>query len=332
MTIIAAFLGAGFSKCGGVPLTSELFQRRPDVDRVSRQRLVDDVLRGWRTWKASHAGGPEEYLAFLAEPTYEPWGLFDKRPLTAATQFIALSIALQMGELRLVGRQPTIVRTQLSLANVPQDHESFWDCILERAEGLGVVTTNYDILAERGLRMVPRPRKNRPGFFYGNAPRHLAGGGYPLFSHLRPILAEGSIPLLKLHGSISWAVSRGGLERFADCRPAIRGDAAIVAPLKEKSIPPYLRSTWDGAQAVLEGADTWIIVGYGFPFYDEAVTDLVARSASDETVIHVLNPDPAVAERLRSAVPKGQVVPHRGLPNGLQTLAEALPPKAAKRA
>ena len=55
------------------------------------------------------------------------------------------------------------------------------------------------------------------------------------------------MPLLKLHGSISWSVRHGELVKYHDCRPAIRGDAAIVAPILKKTVPRYLRPIWTAA-------------------------------------------------------------------------------------
>jgi hypothetical protein len=42
------FLGAGFSFIAGVPLASQLFDRRPEVDRITRQKLVERVLERWQ--------------------------------------------------------------------------------------------------------------------------------------------------------------------------------------------------------------------------------------------------------------------------------------------
>lgn len=63
--MISIFLGAGFSAPANVPLASQLFDVRPDVDRVSRERLVDRVLQHWNNWRSKTGGSPEEYLADL---------------------------------------------------------------------------------------------------------------------------------------------------------------------------------------------------------------------------------------------------------------------------
>ena len=58
--MIAVILGAGFSRVGGVPLAAQLLDERPEVDRVTRERLVDRVVSRWRNWQASYAEGPEQ--------------------------------------------------------------------------------------------------------------------------------------------------------------------------------------------------------------------------------------------------------------------------------
>ncbi|MFN2468480.1 MAG: hypothetical protein ABR521_10190, partial [Gaiellaceae bacterium] len=58
-------LGAGFSSVAGVPLAAQLFRDEPEVDRITRQRLVRAVRSGWLTWHQRTNGAPEEYLAEL---------------------------------------------------------------------------------------------------------------------------------------------------------------------------------------------------------------------------------------------------------------------------
>ena len=53
-------------------------------------------------------------------------------------------------------------------------------------------------------------------------------GAIPSYSHIEKISASGTVPVYKLHGSISWSHRDRQLVRYHDCRPAIRGDAAIV--------------------------------------------------------------------------------------------------------
>ena len=306
---VAVILGAGFSVVAGVPLANQLLDHRPDVDRVTRQALVDRVVARWGTWQSTTGGTTEEYLAELERT--------DQVAFRDAVWFVGLAVALQMGQLRFVGANLTITKHNLARRSFPA-LETFWDILFGALTDVSVVTTNFDILAERGLRHVPRPRVKRPGFHYGFGPESFAGGGYPSYAHIQKIRADGNVPLFKLHGSVSWSVRDGELVKYHDCRPAIRGDAAIVAPLVEKTVPEYLRPTWATARQHLARARTWIVVGYSLPWYDKAVGSLFEEATRSDTTIHVFDPDPGVASRFRALT--HDVHSHPGLPDGFSDL------------
>ncbi len=196
--MITVFLGAGFSAVGGVPLASELFAYEPTVDKITRQRLVERVQSGWRHWRGTHDGQPEEYLAQLQSYGGKVW--FD------AQWYVGLLITLAMSDVDQVGLNPTIIRHNINRTTNISSHEAFWTTLFRRTERVSIVTTNYDILAERGLRNRPRVRLPRPGFHYGDGDEELAGRGYPSYAHIQKITASGRVPILKLHGSVSWAV------------------------------------------------------------------------------------------------------------------------------
>lgn len=317
--MIAVFLGAGFSAVGGVPLASQIFDRRPEVDRVGRHRLMERVEAGWDDWHARTGGSPEQYLAHLElSGAGGQW--------RDATWYVSLVIALSMGTIQDIGfrQQPTIVKTNINRTVGIPSHERFWTTLFRQTEDVTVITTNYDIIAERGLRNTPRPRLHRPGFHYGNGPERLLGGGAPSFSHVRPIMASGRIPLLKLHGSVSWSIGRSAIGHYFDCRPALHGKALIVAPVTEKSIPSYLRPMWDKAARALSQSDTWLVIGYSFPTYDETVNSLLSANANHYTHVHILNPDPTVTARVKNLLPSATVSGHPGIPQGIDDVATAL--------
>lgn len=320
--VIAIFVGAGFSAPAGVPLASQLFDARPEVDRVTRQRLVDRVVEHWERWRATNAGSPEEYLASLQASGGRPW--------VDAQWYVGLVIALAMGRVELVGMKPTVTRHNLDRTTSVRIHEAFWTTIFRRTQDVAVITTNYDILPERGIRNGPRPRIHRPGFHYGWGPEPLAGGGYPSYSHIRKISASGTVPVYKLHGSVSWTHRDGQVIRYHDCRPALRGDAAIVAPVTSKTLPGYLEPIWSNAKIALSRSKLWLVVGYSLPEYDQLVRDLFRSSAPNDLVAHVFNPDSNVAQRLASLLPGRTVQSHPGLPQGLQVLGDIM--AAASRA
>lgn len=313
--MITLFLGAGFSSIAGVPLARDLFNEDPIVDRVTRQRLIDRVLIRWKNWRDMNNGAPEEYLAYLQNSSARNW--------SDAVWYVGLVIALKMGQVQYVGMKPTIIKHNLDRTTAEPVYEAFWSAIFRRTMNVAVLTTNYDILAERGLRIQPRPRVPRPGFHYGSGVEALAGGGYPSYSHIQKITVSGSVPLLKLHGSISWSFRNGQLIRYHDCRPAIRGDAAIVAPVAEKSLPEYLSDTWKLAASVLSSSETWIFIGYSLPEYDELIHKLLRNNSSHNPVVHIFDPQASVTKRY-NALLSLKTFMHPGLPQGLDELVDIL--------
>lgn len=314
--MLSVFLGAGFSFLGGVPLASQILDARPEVDRITRQRLVERVILKWEVWRQEHGGTPEEYLAYLQRRYNREW--------LDALWFVALRIALEMGEVEPVGVDISITKHHINRTTGIAAHEAFWSAIFRRTHRVCVLTTNYDILAERGLRHEPRPRAHRFGFHYGDGPESLAGAGDGPYAHIEKVKVSGEIPLLKLHGSVSWSFTQGQVTRYRDCRPAIRGDAAIVAPVTEKSVPNFLRPIWSKAADMLSLSDTWIVVGYSIPAYDLAVRGLLSRSAKERVHIHVFNPDERVADEFTKLIPSAMVSSHPGLPEGVLDLERVL--------
>lgn len=305
-------LGAGFSSIAGVPLAAELFRDEPKVDRVTRRRLVRAVRTRWLAWHEKTRGTPEEYLAQLETEGGVPW--------REAVWYVGLVIALRMGELRQIGfqRQLTVTKQNLDRKSVPV-HEEFWTAVFTRTAVAAVVTTNYDILAERGMRHQPRPRVARPGFNYGAGDRYLAGGGYPSYAHIQRVVARGSVPLLKLHGSVSWAEQGGELVQYHDCRPAIRGDALIVAPVRGKQPPKLLAPIWQRAHAALAQAERVLVGGYSLPEYDDQVIEIL-RATSETCRFHLLDPAPGLAGKYERILGRA-VVQHPGLPRAIEELA-----------
>lgn len=305
------FLGAGFSKSAGVPLASELFREEPAVDRVTRQRLVRTVRGRWLDWQETHNGTPEEYLAELETEGGKHW--------SEAVWYVSLVIALRMGELRSIGfqQQLTLTKQNVDRRSSPL-LEDFWTAVFSKIVPGAVLTTNYDILAERGMRHKERPRAARPGFNYGNGQVDLAGGGYPSYAHIQKITASGTVPLFKLHGSVSWTGDKGQPTEFHDCRPAIRGDALIVAPVRGKRPPASLDQVWKGSRNAIRQAKRIVVVGYSLPEYDDQVIELL-RASPDLCHFHVLDPNPEIAQKFEDVLGR-PAIQHAGLPEGIDEL------------
>ncbi len=316
MPEIAVFLGAGFSAILGVPLASQLFENRPEVDKISRARLLDRVLAGWSSWQHQNNGTPEEYLAYLQEGANATWH--------DAVWYVGLRIAISLGRLERVGGILTFTRHNIDRTTGSPIHEAFWSTIFRHTLDIAVLTTNYDILPERGLRHEPRPRALRPGFHYGDGPEELHGGGYPAYTHIQKIETRGTVPLLKLHGSVSWSYQGDTIVRYHDCRPAIRGNPAIVAPVVSKSLPSALHGIWKHANLALALSPRWLLIGYSLPDYDKLVRDLLQRNATHRPTVYVLNPDPSVSTKVRQLLPHSTVHALPKLPEAMVELDSLL--------
>jgi hypothetical protein len=80
-----------------------------------------------------------------------------------------------MGRLEYVGQRLTLVQHNIDRTTGIRSHEALWTAVFHETEEVAIVTTNYDVLVERGLRHAPRPRVPRPGFNYGEGPEALEG-------------------------------------------------------------------------------------------------------------------------------------------------------------
>jgi len=209
-------------------------------------------------------------------------------------------------------------------------HATFWKSVTSVSQHLTAITTNYDLLIERCLRHKPMKRAFGPGFYYGGLkrPQVLKGSALPftVTDPQRFVELTGSIPIFKLHGSLSWSWSGGMLELYQDLRPAFRrgGDAAIVPPVSQKQVPEWLKPIWDEAELGLSQADCWIVCGYSLPQYDSAILEMLRRaSRSRLQEVFILDPDSvALRDKLSRIAPTAQIHSLAGLPEGTEELCE----------
>jgi SIR2-like domain len=219
--------------------------------------------------------------------------------------------------------------------NRPSDseiHGAFWATVLEDSDELAVATTNYDILIEKVLRHRPMLRPRLPGCFYGGLPRpqHLKGAAQPFSVHSPERLIEmtGTIPVYKLHGSLTWALSEDTVQTYQDMRAAFRhgGTAALVPPIPEKPVPPWLRPVWNEAAMALRRSNTWVVCGYSAQSYDTEVRELLRRGGNGRPIkLLLLSPEStSLVSRWREIVPNANIVPLPGLPEGIEPLGKHL--------
>lgn len=325
------FLGAGFSRIAGLPLTSELFKSSIDAPSPSSLDRIKKVLRTWEKW---HEKNPEEnaeqfigHIFNLSKSSSSPI------PWKWVVEVIAASIATPRGpdagsyNHRYAGRITSPLKCR--------EHQLFWK-IVNRIHIRGVISTNYDLVIERGLRHREITRNRMPGIFYGglDKPQLLKGTALPFSIQKQNRLVEltGKVPLFKLHGSLNWSFESGNLIMYQDMRAAFRrgNDAAIIPPLPEKSIPLWLKRTWAEAQEALSSSGIWIICGYSLPDYDIAVRDLLEKASDKNYPKEILIIDPNaknIEKELTLICPLAEITCLPGLPDCLDPLTKHIETK-----
>jgi hypothetical protein len=297
-TRAAVILGAGWSVPAGLPLAGAIFDGELQVGSLAAHHRLSNVQAAYHTW-AERQPDPQAEI-FLRE-------CFESRvypaPWPHVVEYVQARFASAVyGDVR----SRTSLRYGQRIINRTYcwQHESFWLDLLQRVELSGVVTTNYDLLAERSLRHRPMKRPLLPGFFYAGLPKPqiALGQSQPWMARDRQDRMEltGTIPLAKLHGSLNWAIKDGGsIIIYQDTRAAFRrgGTAAIVPPIPEKKPPAFLTTVWVAAQEVLADAGVWIVIGYSLPEYDRAIRNLLSRSAGPK--LHTLELHDPCADQLR---------------------------------
>jgi len=321
------FLGAGSSHVAGLPLASQLLTSQVYVASDAALKRCSSVWHDYSAWEADKHEPKEVYLSQLYARRQDWRGAqlwHNAVELLAAVLATPRRVDRISASPRYLGRITYPVRCNT--------HDRFWDVILSKTTLKGVVTTNYDILGERGLRHRPMKRPFRPGFYYAGSPRPqvLQGVASPFAraNRDRRVELEGSVPVFKLHGSLNWSRLSRGIKMYQDMRAAFRrgGDAAIVPPLPEKEVPCWLLPIWQQAARALEDAALWIVVGYSMPSYDTEVCALLARAGrGHRPFITLLDPLSSQLQKVwRRVVPEAQVVALAGLPSGIDEFVESL--------
>ena len=329
MTHISCLIGAGYSHVAGVPLAKNLLKNQWLLSLSdARGRRFSEVAQHYKNWAQRNPGRySEEYLGELSQGTLE------NAPLWASVvEYVAAVIASAGTPPGSLNRNPRY-SNRLNRRTDCDTHRRFWQAVISARARLSVVTTNYDILIERALRHRPMIRPRSPGCFYGGLtkPQILKGAAQP-FSRFSPettIIMNGEVPVYKLHGSLSWAkLGSESIVPYQDMRAVFRrgGEAAIVAPVPEKTVPDWLKSIWVDAEKSLASADTWLVVGYSLPPYDIEVNEMLRRAASNRELRIVLC-DPYgcdLASRWEKIAGSGNVHVLPGLPDCIPCLPHVL--------
>ncbi|HKP76341.1 MAG TPA: hypothetical protein VJT67_12510 [Longimicrobiaceae bacterium] len=302
---IALFLGAGASFTFGVPLT---------------QDLLGEIITGCKSRRLfSRSGDADQYCNELLHHLKELLpGLTDTIKLPLVTDLISLiDYSLSMSTTPILGMdQRGLLRLRELLARaiaeivavqpwelpVYQQYDR-WLRALADSASVSVLTTNYDIIAERPvlLRLWGRYLEEAPMY----AELDFGFGWRIPYSGViqrRPVSSP--ISFFKLHGSVNWlgcevcehiyinhwapisafggslfgvsATSDGALTCHCDHGPLT---PVIVAPSLVRDIRnANLLEIWKNALESLREADEWVIVGYSFPPEDLAIRSMFMRA------------------------------------------------------
>jgi SIR2-like domain len=352
----ALILGAGWSHVAGLPLTGGLFDRLAISMPGGNRLQYELVLEAYRVWsELNPQRNAEEFLA----------DVFDARvPMPASCERVEFSYlapvvqrrptpadlpatvpwewAVQAVQLRLAepvwrrgpsqfDHNSSSLRYRAVLLSRPacRAHAAFWRALRTGFDVCGVVTTNYDLCAERAMR--DRRARGADAFAFRYAA--FDGAVRPVNSpyereRAKPTTPRGEIPLAKLHGSLNWSEENDELVIYPDFRPVWRrgGTAAIVPPLPEKRVPAWLVPVWSAAGGMLRRARRWIVVGYSLPPYDLAVRRLLAEASADGALESILLVDPlwrSLSDRWAQIAPSAQIHGFNDLSSATSALANA---------
>ena len=263
----AILLGAGFSKwAADLPLASQLFDFDIEPFGVREQNKLDRIISLKHQWDCTNIDGlAEQFISYVL-------ACGDERSKKDILWYIVRRLSAPY---IWYDNYPSRIRRHVLMI----DEYRKWDLpgvrlasdfIMQCGKGLsGIITLNYDLLLEYGL--------GSHAFNYGIFGEVLHGRGpYPVSQWRSPVTLTGQIPLVKLHGSISWDIDG----RYTDGRRGLSGKALIVAPSPEKIPPSFLVDQWYLSQQILQKVSRLLVFGFGFNEYDQAVLLHLQESGS----------------------------------------------------
>jgi hypothetical protein len=324
---LALFLGAGVSRPLGFPLSAEILP-------LMLRRLEAGTLFA-RDQPKDH--GPElkrllsQLLPALFEPGVDPPLITDLLSLVDQLLLDGHALGSELGPLSLDRLRTLLDSALVEVLAEPLaekhggeellDRLSGW--IVEQAERLSLITTNYDLSIESRLyRRLPAHQVARE-IDFGLSWRSVNGEG------LWPRPVRPRLGFFKLHGSLDWLrcpqcghvtidLQRGPSRARDAGRSARRGACAcgyrplrhiFVAPSMVRELrDPNLLAVWHGALEALRTAEEWVVIGYSLPPEDVSVRSLLLRAwrsrerAPRLRVIEGL-PDRALQSRYRLLFP-----------------------------
>jgi hypothetical protein len=326
--VTSVILGAGFSHVAGLPLTKDLFGSAELPKSFSRTEADSHkrVALAYKQW-AERTGETNAEL-WLKELYYSDPSIFAVEFNDAIRFAMARLVILHKGNWRTAPYMHGITRSVESVI-----HRRFWTEIRNCFNLKSVVSMNYDILAEQGLKLSYCEKRTPPLCHYGGFPaRQFVKKLLDVRTRAYEDVQLGSeIAMFKMHGSINWCDEPHGFKIHDDVRGVFRtgskyGTMAIVPPIPGKDGPPWLTKVWEYAARNLRISTIWIICGYSMPDYDDALKKFFFEAAVNTPCKRVFILDPnseALVSKWRVILPSDSIViPLKGLPEGLRQLIE----------
>jgi hypothetical protein len=300
--VLALLLGAGFSRwAANLPVASELFDFDIQIWGSREAGRLEIVKSCKEAWDVARPGGlPEQFIAQASS--------FAEREKKAVQWYLTRRLSEPF-----IWREWHAGRWRRHVLMIDENRRFGIEGVVRARDFLhrfcgprlaGIITTNYDMLVEYSL--------GTKGFNYGVPGEVLTGrGAYPVSQWLNPVTLRGSIPLAKIHGSISWDEEG----RYTDGRRGLTGGALIVAPMPDKSPPKHLEGVWSLAEDMLRAASALLVFGFAFNPYDEAVLSLLRGGGARLQSVLLLDIDPKV-ERACALWPNAKVISSGPPPSG----------------
>jgi hypothetical protein len=296
------FCGAGFSKWAvGLPTAFELFDFKIKTygpREGSRLKKIQELKIEWD--EKTPSNNAEEFIGYLIDRSAESKKL--------VIWYIARRLAepfIEKAEFSKYYRNEVIGRRVMAI----DERRKFERAGIKKAADFinhlsgpyfeGIITTNYDLLIEYAL--------GTKNFFYGDRPRLLFGPrrAYTIAGFKQtPVYLKGSIPVIKLHGSMS--LTEKGY--CADGRGCITGKAIIIPPVHNKKISDVLIQEWAYARKILKNSKKIIFFGFRFNDYDQELIDLFKETEPWIQKIILINTNPDVKPLAEKIWPSAEII------------------------
>ena len=333
-------LGAGFSRDRGLPLMSDFTQRIRDahpwllaLGRAREAEAIERVLeyRLHSTAAAYHVDVDLEnieQLFSLASISESPLDKEIRVAIAATLDFAESQSPAPMAKFDLgphfeaPGKEWIVKGKAQGRLDGWQTWEAdvyqfYLACMLGRFSGRAtdpsvkttIITLNYDVVVERALRALD------VGFTYGFGKQRV---NYDPTKMCADYPALGAVPVLKLHGSVNWALVPGRGHGFtvfgsyANVRESA-ADPSLLPPTWDKHFDDRLRAVWQAAMAALSTATRVIVIGFSMPETDLHFRYLLAAGLAQNISLrsfHFVNPAAEIEDRMKRLLRvSGKVVP-----------------------